>query len=169
MMETATYWIEKLGLMPHPEGGFFREVHRSSEELAATSLAPRFTGDRRYFTSIYFLIKSGYPSHFHRIKSDEIWYFHIGMPVDLHLIDASGTYSLRRLGDTQAPGLDCFQLCIPAETLFAAELRDPNAYALVSCGVAPGFDFQDFELANAESLQQLCPSQSALIERLSYD
>ena len=167
-MEDAAYWVEKLGLLPHPEGGFYREIHRSVEQVAAAALADRFTGDRNYLTSIYFLIKSAYPSHFHRIKSDEIWYFHQGMPVTIHLIDAQGHYSFKRLGD-ESSGLDCFQLCIEAGTWFAAEVTEERAYALVSCAVAPGFDFQDFELAKAEPLKHLCSTQAALIDRLTHD
>lgn len=168
MMDNAAYWVKKLGLSPHPEGGFYREVYRSSEMVKSDALAERFTGDRNYLTSIYFLIMYGYPSHFHRIKSDEIWYFHIGKPVTLHLIDLKGNYSLRHLGDVQA-GLDCFQLCVEAGTWFAAELTEENAFSLVSCAVAPGFDFQDFEQAKAAYLKQICSGQAALIDRLTHD
>lgn len=167
-MENAAYWVEKLGLLPHPEGGFYREMHRSPEQVSSAALAERFTGDRSYLTSIYFLIKSEYPSHFHRIKSDEIWYFHQGMSVIIHLIDVHGKYRFKRLGDVTS-GLDCFQLCIDAGTWFAAEVPGDDAYALVSCAVAPGFDFQDFELAKAEPLKQICSSQAALIDRLTHD
>lgn len=167
-MNDATFWVDKLGLLPHPEGGFYKEMYRSNEQLKAEGLPKRFVGNRSCITSIYFLIKSGYPSHFHRIKSDEIWYFHHGSPITLHLIDAAGNYEAKILGNLQAE-VDSFQLCIAAETWFAAEVTDNDAYALVSCAVAPGFDFQDFELAKAEQLKRICIAQTALIDRLTHD
>ena len=90
------------------------------------------------------------------------------MSVIIHLIDVHGKYRFKRLGDVTS-GLDCFQLCIDAGTWFAAEVPGDDAYALVSCAVAPGFDFQDFELAKAEPLKQICSSQAALIDRLTHD
>ena len=77
-MQNATYWIEKLGLIPHPEGGYFRETYRAAESIAADALPARFGESRSFSTAIYFLLRRGEISTFHRIRSDEFWFWHAG-------------------------------------------------------------------------------------------
>ena len=77
-MKTVTYWIEKLGLQKHPEGGWFKEIYRSGDVVPESGLPENFKGVRNFSTSIYFLLEGGDFSAFHRIKSDEIWHYYGG-------------------------------------------------------------------------------------------
>lgn len=167
-MPTAEAYIQQYGLLPHPEGGFYKEVYRSKELHRGQDLPARFGGDRHFLTSIYFLIKREYPSHFHRIKSDEIWYFHDGGPVVVHILHPHGAYEKISLGKTLSVNQQ-LQACVPAGSWFAAECAASNeqGFSLVSCAVAPGFDFADFEMAETLPLQLQYPEYHELIQRLS--
>lgn len=166
MYRTADYWIEKLGLLPHPEGGYFRETYRSSENLSADNLPSCYSGDRSFSTAIYFLLKGDHPSLFHRLRSDEIWHFHTGSPVTIYIIDAEGELVQLRLGNDPDRG-ETFQGLIPAGCWFGAEVEDPGGYVLVGCTVAPGFDFADFEMGNREGLLARYLEHRQIIERLT--
>ncbi len=94
----ADYWTAKLHLEIHPEGGYFKEMYRSAECISADALPARFKSERSFSTVIYFLLKSGQVSRFHRIKSDEQWHFYTGSPLTLHIIDENGKYTKKLLG-----------------------------------------------------------------------
>ena len=165
-MPNAREWIEQLRLSRHPEGGWFRETYRSSETVAAAHLPPRFTGDRAFSTAIYYLLEQDDFSALHRIHQDEVWHFHDGAALTLHLIAPSGEASSLHLG--RRPDLGQLpQAVVPAGYLFAAAVDEPNAYSLCGCTVAPGFDFADFEMPPRAELLQLYPEHRALIERLT--
>jgi predicted cupin superfamily sugar epimerase len=159
-MKPLAHWIKKLDLKPHPEGGFFKETYRSPENYTG-SLPSRYEGKRSFGTAIYFMITSGNPSHFHRLKSDELWFFHDGSPLLVHLLKEDGSYETLAIGREQD-----WQAIIPAGTWFAAEVDAENSYSLISCTVAPGFDFMDFEMAKENDLLLSYPGQSQLISRL---
>ncbi|MEI6167273.1 MAG: cupin domain-containing protein [bacterium] len=165
-MKTAAYWIRSLQLAPHPEGGFYREVYRCPEAISRKALPGRYTGSRAVSTSIYFLLRGGDVSRFHRLASDEIWHFHAGSPLTLHIIDPKGIYQSVSLGveghRRQQP-----QLVIKRHHWFAATVDNPREYTLMGCTVAPGFDFADFELADRDILVRRCPGKAALIQRLT--
>jgi len=162
----ADYWINHLNLLPHPEGGYYKEIFSSSEEMNQKSLPLRFSGDRKYYTSIYFLLKGNQVSHFHRIKSDEIWSFHAGNVLDIHVIDPRGNYSLLKLGlDLEKKELP--QQIVKAGSWFGASLNQQNGFVLVGCFVAPGFDFNDFELGDKHELLKLYPDYHRIIDRLT--
>lgn len=167
-MNSAEAYIQHYGLQKHPEGGFYKEIYRSQEIHQAHHLPIRFGGDRHFLTSIYFLIKSDFPSHFHRIKSDEIWYFHDGGPVVIHMLHLNGQYQKVILGNALAADQH-LQACVPAGSWFAAECDASNeqGFSMVSCVVAPGFDFADFEMAESLPLQRQYPENQELIQRLS--
>ncbi len=162
--------VAALGLVPHPEGGFYVQTYRAAETVRAEHLPERFGGDRPHSTAIYFLLKSGHPSHLHRLKADEIWHFHEGSPVEIQLLEPGlepgGTHRSIRLGPAISEG-ETFQALIPAGTWFGAEVVEPDAYTLVGCTVAPGFDFADFELGRRETLLAEYPAHRTLIERLA--
>jgi predicted cupin superfamily sugar epimerase len=111
----AAEWIARLGLAPHPEGGWFRETYRASELITADALPARFGGARNLATAVYFLITSEAFSALHRIRSDELWHFYAGAPVTLTLLDADGRGSLAvvRLGCDPAVGA-LPQVTVPA-------------------------------------------------------
>ncbi len=86
-MFPAKYWVEKLKMQSHPEGGFFAETYRSTELIDKNSLPKRFSGDRNFSTGIYFLLESHHFSAFHRIQSDEMWHFYAGDALNVYYID----------------------------------------------------------------------------------
>ncbi len=165
-MKDAAYWIERLELEKHPEGGYYRETHRSIETIGAAHLPERFGGDRRISTAIYFLITGDRPSYLHRLKSEEIWHFYTGSPVALHIINTEGRHSRLRLGCHPEKG-EVFQGIIHAGAWFGALVDDPEGYALVGCTVAPGFDFADFEMGDRAQLLEAYPQHRQIIELLS--
>lgn len=166
MHASARIWIDRLALQPHPEGGWFREVYRAGDMLPAAALPPRFRGDRACATAIYFLIESGEFSAFHRIRSDELWHFYAGGGLRVHTLDPSGSHDVLRLGrDPEAGELP--MAVVRAGLWFAAECAETDSWALVGCTVAPGFDFEDFELADRAALCARYPEQAELIRRLT--
>lgn len=163
-MQTKEYWVQKLAMLPHPEGGYFREVYRSDDSIGQDALPDRYAGPRSCATSIYFLIESENFSAFHRIQSDEIWHFYTGSTITMHIIHPDGKLATHLIGPN--PDRDeVFQLVIPHSCWFAASVDEPGAYALVGCGVAPGFDFVDFELGTAAELTADFPQHAEVIGR----
>ena len=134
-MQDAHALIEALGLAPHPEGGWYRETWRAE--------AP--DGGRGCATAIHFLLEKGQSSHWHRVDATEFWLFHAGSPLLLELAaNAAGPVETVRLGpDILAREVP--QLRIPPDHWQAA--RADRGWALVSCIVAPAFEFAGFELA----------------------
>ena len=163
-MTTADYWIKKLGLKQHPEGGYFKETYRSSEVILKDALPARFNGDRAFSTCIYFLLDKNQHSKFHAIQQDEVWHFYEGSSLTLHVIDRKGDYYTRQLGREIEHG-DRFQAVVRAGCWFAAAVNDRQAYTLVGCTVAPGFDFADFKLADRDRLSNLYPEHKDIIEK----
>lgn len=158
--------IEQFSLLPHPEGGYFRENYRSSGEIKSTSLDSNYKGSRNYSTAIYFLLSSDTFSAFHKINQDEIWHFYEGSPIRLFTISEKGELAEHLIGSDFNKG-QLPQLVVPGNHWFAAEILDPNSYAFVGCTVAPGFDFADFELADRKLLSEEFPQHSGLIHRLT--
>lgn len=156
-------WIDELRLQPHPEGGWFRETYRSADSIPAAALPPRFAGARAFSTSIYFLLPAGAFSAFHRIRSDEVWHFHDGDALELHLLHPDGRHEVRPVG----PG--AFQAVAPAGCWFGARVAAGGRYALVGCTVAPGFDFADFEMARRGDLLSQFPACADIIRALTRE
>lgn len=162
----AAYWIQKLDLKPHPEGGYYRQTYRAELQLAREALPQQFTGPRPVSTAIYFLLEKDNFSAFHRLQSDELWHFYAGVALLVHVIDAEGRYSLLRLGsDPEAD--EALQAVVKAGCWFASEVTDCKSFALVGCTVAPGFDFEDFELAQRAELARNYPQHRKIIEKLT--
>ncbi len=159
MTNTAPYWIEKLNLQPHPEGGFYKEVFRSQ-------IAIKRAGEdqaKQAITTIYYLLEGNDYSGFHRLLSDEVWYFHKGSPLHIHVLDDTETLQTLELSDEPTGNLS---VVIPAGAWFAAEVASKQSFCLTSCAVAPGFDFKEFEMAGAASLKADFPEHTELIGRL---
>jgi hypothetical protein len=162
----ASFWIDRLGLQPHPEGGYFAETYRSAETVAQAALPNRFSGERALSTAIYFLLEGTQTSALHRIQADELWHFYAGTPLHVAVIDPTGHLTTIRLGPNAAAG-ETFQAVVPAGCWFGSSRLDAEGYSLVGCTVAPGFDFADFELATRAKLLVLFPQHRALIDRLT--
>ena len=140
--------IRRLDLIPHPEGGYYRETFRSSSTLVLPD------GRRRQAsTAIHFLLPARVHSTWHRLCSDEVWHYYDG-----------GRLHLYRLGMSEVI-LDRFtpQAVVPAGVWQAAE---PEDSVLCGCTVAPGFEFEDFELGTVNALLAEFPGEEALIRRL---
>ena len=164
-MADAQYFVDHLGLLPHPEGGFYKETYRCTEVVSSSCLPSRFGDNRSVSTAIYFLLRKGEFSAFHRIKSDECWHFYAGDALRIHVIDAKGNYSFIKLGAKLDEG-QVLQAVVPAGSWFASEPEPASSFALVGCTVAPGFDFADFELATVQQLATTFPQLGSLIRRL---
>lgn len=161
----AKAYIKKLGLKKHPEGGYYREVYRSGEKILSGHLPGRYKSNRNFSTSIYFLLEGKQFSAFHLLQSDELWHFYDGSDVIIYVMDKKGRLSIKKLG--KAKGAQ-FQIVIEKHSWFAAELKDKKSFSLFGCTVSPGFDFEDFELAEREALCRKFPEHKSLITRLTY-
>ncbi len=149
--------IEQFQLQAHPEGGYYREYFRAPLTVATPH------GERSAATSIWFYLPLDQVSHFHRLTSDEIWYWHSGGNAVLHCIAPDGTYSVSTIG--AQPPATSFVCVLPAGTWFAAEPQ--HGGVLVSAMVAPGFVFDDFELGSRDQLRMIYPQHSDCIERFT--
>ena len=164
-MLTHQQLIQQYALQPHPEGGWYKESYKSRETISAGSLPERFSGSRVFSTAIYFLLEQGNFSAFHRIKSDECWHFYAGDPLLIYVILPGGTLDIIHLGNAIDKG-QLFQYLVPANCWFASRPAPGSSYCFVGCTVAPGFDFADFELANASALSGLYPQHEEIINQL---
>lgn len=165
-MRDAAYWISRMNLTKHPEGGYYRSTYASELTIAQSALPPGFTGPRLASTAIYFLVDGTNFSAFHRLRSDEVWHFYIGSALVIKLIDSNGSASEILLGSDPESG-ESFQGIVKAGCWFGACVKDSQSFALVGCTMAPGFDFDDFELATRAQLTALFPQHGALIEQLT--
>ncbi len=149
-----------LELVPHPEGGFYRETYRGALSV------PAHGGERAVSTAIYFLLTGGNFSAFHRIRSDELWHYYGGDPVCVRLLHADGRLEERLVGMDIAAGQRP-QVVVPANCWFAASVVKPDGWTLVGCTVAPGFDFSDFELADRTVLSNQFPGHDDVIRQFT--
>ncbi|MEL7148108.1 MAG: cupin domain-containing protein [Bacteroidota bacterium] len=156
--------IQALELLPHPEGGFYKETYRSPDLISTMELPDRFTGSRCYATAIYFLLVQESFSAFHRIKSDETWHFYEGSPIEIFILNQDGKLTRQVLGNEWQAG-QLPQFTVPAQQWFASRVLGP--YGLAGCTVYPGFEFADFEMATREALQEAFPMHSSIIEELT--
>ena len=157
MSMTSQDWITRLNLIPHPEGGFYREAYRSTFPIISSDKTTTSC------TSIYYLLQDNDFSAFHRLAYPELWYFHDGASLDVHSIDPAGNYSVKKLGKGEEENLS---IAIEPGVWFAAEVHGKSGFALVSCAVAPAFDFKVFEMAKKEELVQKWPKHREVLERL---
>ncbi|MGE0393403.1 MAG: GNAT family N-acetyltransferase [Vicinamibacterales bacterium] len=142
-LSRAEELIAELGLQPHPEGGWYAEVFRSTSPVQPAD----GRGVRSALTTIYFLLTAGQTSRLHRVTSDEVWHFYEGDPLELTI--APGDLVSRSLTTLGPAGASSAPVCtVPAGCWQAA--RPLGAYTLVGCTVGPGFDFADFELLDVE-------------------
>ncbi|MDR0893914.1 MAG: cupin domain-containing protein [Prevotellaceae bacterium] len=139
--------IHELNMRPHPEGGYYKETYRSAETLTTDD-----GRTRNLSTAIYYLMCDNNISHLHRIKSDEVWLFHQGEPVELIIIEQNNL-RIELLGNNLTTG-ERPQAVAPAGSWFGARIKNRKGHALVSCTVAPGFVFEDFELGKESDFSE---------------
>jgi predicted cupin superfamily sugar epimerase len=157
-MEVAEI-VSHLNLHPHPEGGYFSEHYRSPMAF----LPEGFEGKRPYATSIFFLLEKGQFSALHRIKSDEIWHFYLGYPLEIVEIDQAGNWTSTILGQDLGKG-QLLSYVVKAGNWFGSRPSKGSQFSLVGCTVAPGFDFQDFEMPDRNYFVQNFPNWKKDIE-----
>lgn len=160
----AEDWVTHLDMAAHPEGGYFKQSFVSPEKISLMS----HPAERNLYTSIYFLLRSQDVSHFHRLKSDELWYFHAGNAVTVHILDAEGNYRAEKLGLELTAG-ERPQVLVEKGSIFGSTVDAENTFSLVGCMVSPGFDFADFELLRQDELLQRYPEQEEIIKKLAYE
>ncbi len=165
-MTTASDIIRKLGLRPHPEGGCYLETYRADETLPQSALAARYCGGRNISTAIYYLIEQGNFSALHRVKSDELFHFYLGSPVEILVIEEGGPARTAFLGNDIAAG-QTPQFLVPKNAVQGLRVAEGGDFALLGATVAPGFDFADFELVEALGLIERYPQFSELIAALN--
>lgn len=163
---TSKDWIKCLELQPHPEGGYFKEVYRAEGIISQATLPIRYSGGRAYSTAIYYLLESDDFSSLHRLNSDEQWFHIDGSALTIHSIDPAGNYIKHHIGKNLETG-EIPHAIVPHGNWFGGTVDDSDTFSLVGCVVAPGFDFDDFELAKKEPLTKQFPQHAALIKKLT--
>jgi len=162
MHPRAAELITALGLQPHPEGGFYREIYRSTAQVSPADRR----GERAALTTIYYLLPEGTFGRWHQVASDEVWHHYEGGPLELLELNASGQTVLRHVLGPVGGGTEAPVYTVSAGIWQAA--RPLGQYAFVGCTVGPGFDFSDFRLladdhARATALRAALPDLAMLI------
>lgn len=166
-MKTAQDVVEKLGLKPLPEeGGYYKETYKSKGSCAPNLLGLDGNIPRAISTAIYYLLAPNSFSALHRIKSDEIFHFYAGDPAEMIQIDPDGTLRRYVLGNDIFAG-QTPQIVVPAGTWQALRLSPGGNWSLMGTTVAPGFEFEDFELGDQETMAQLFPQHRTDIMNFS--
>lgn len=163
---TVDTLVKELHLLPHPEGGFYKETYRSEGIISNSCLSPDFKGDRNMATGIYFLVEKGNFSALHKIKSDETWHFYYGDALEVIEIDEQENLIITKIGSNLSNG-ETFQYTVKANTWFGSRVSEGGSFSLVGCTVYPGFDFNDFELADRDILINTFPHLKNLITELT--
>ncbi len=154
--------IETLQLEPHPERGYFTETYRASTQVHAST----HPGARAASTAIYFLVTREQPStYLHRLCSDEVFHLYEGGPLSVLRLFPDGKSDVARLGLDLEIG-ERPQLVMRAGTWFGTELAPEASHCLIGCTVAPGFDFDDFELGSTSDLAHRYPEAAGMITRM---
>ncbi|GEK91252.1 cupin [Alkalibacterium kapii] len=159
-MKTAEQWIQELDLKPHPEGGYFKQTDLKKDPYTVDGK------ESVLYTNIYFLLTEDSPSHFHKLVSDELWFYHTGSPLTVHSLLPNGEYEKTILSLNTEQGHQP-HYTVPAGDIFGSTVE--SGYALVSCTVVPGFDFSDFKLYTKNELLGHYPKHSEIINKLAYD
>ena len=157
-MKSAEYYIKSLNMNPHIEGGYFKESFISNDE---------FKQDKKLWSSIYFLLRTGEVSNFHRLKSDELWYYHDGQALTIYMITPEGDLITRQLGKDIENG-ETPQILVPKGCIFGSAMNN-NGYSLVGCMVSPAFEYNEFELFKREYLLELYPNYKDIIIKLTRE
>ncbi|MEW9094352.1 MAG: cupin domain-containing protein [Clostridiaceae bacterium] len=155
-MKSAQYYIEKLDMIPHVEGGYFKE------SVVAEDF---FREDKKLFSSIYFLLETGEVSHFHRLTSDEMWYYHDGQALTIYMITPEGELITKQLGLDIEKG-EVPQVLVPKGYIFGSSMNN-DGFALVGCMVSPAFTFDDFVLFERTELLNMYPNLEDIIKKLT--
>ena len=158
-MSKASFYFEHLNLLAHPEGGHYKETYRSVSEIETSDTEKRNTA-----TSIFFLLHSEERSHLHRIKSDEQWYYHDGDVLEIIVLHQE-ELTVQKLGRDLQNG-EVLHYTVPAGAWFGSRVLNKKGFVLVSCVVAPGFDFKDFELATYKKISREFSAYDSILKEM---
>lgn len=162
-MKDYKYYVEKLKLISHPEGGYYRETYLADETIILQDGRVR-----NLASNILFLLTASNPSNFHRLKSDEIWFYHAGHSLTVHMLHPNGDYEKVNLGLGED---EVVQYTVPKGVIFGSTVNSNNAddFSLVGCVVTPAFDFEDFELFTRSELLNKYPKHREIVEKLTVE
>lgn len=155
-MKDSNYFIEKLNMTPHVEGGYFKESILSKDDL---------NSEKKLYSSIYFLLRTGEVSNFHRLTADELWYYHAGEALTIYMITKEGKLITKELGIDIENGEDP-QVLVEKGCIFGSAMNN-DGFSLVGCMVAPAFTYEDFELFKREDLLEMYPEHRETIIKLT--
>ncbi|MCT4584287.1 MAG: cupin domain-containing protein [Peptostreptococcaceae bacterium] len=160
-MKNANYFIKNLDMNKHPEGGYYKECFNSLQNVNINSK------DKKLWTSIYFLLEENEVSNFHKLESDEMWYYHSGSPLTIYMINEEGNLITKKLGldieNNESP-----QVLVKKGFIFGSSMNEVG-YSLVGCMVSPGFTFDEFKLYKRDELLNLYPQHKDIITKLTRD
>jgi predicted cupin superfamily sugar epimerase len=159
---TVDFLVQQFKMLPHPEGGYYKETYRSN----VTTYFDELQGKRNNSTGIYFLIEKNNFSAFHKIKSDEMWHFYCGDTLEVIELHQNGELIKTRIGNNLKEG-ETFQYTVKSNTWFASRVFQNGQFSFVGCTVCPGFDFADFELADQKLLMEQFPQHAMIIKELT--
>ena len=157
-MKNAEYYIKNLEMIPHVEGGYFKESFLSEDNVRE---------NKKLWSSIYFLLRTGEVSNFHRLKSDELWYYHDGEALTIYMISPQGKLITKQLG-TDIENGESPQVLVPKDYIFGSAMNK-DGFSLVGCMVAPAFEYEEFELFEREHLLSLYPEHKEIILKLTRE
>ena len=157
--------IKLYKLEEHPEGGYFTQTYRANAQILASTEKDKYKGPRYYSTGIYYLLPGGARSKLHKILSDEMWHFYLGGPMKIIELWPDGRVTETILG-TDVLGGQVVQHVVPAGNWFGGFPLEGTNFSFVGCTVSPGFDFEDFEFGNKETLLKDYPKAKELISKL---
>lgn len=155
-----------LHLVPHPEGGSYIQTYKASETIGPEALGNRYDGPRAASTAIYYLLEPGTFSEMHRLRSDEVFHFYLGDPVEMLQLWPDGSSHVVRLGIDLSVGQKP-QVVVPKNVWQGSRLIAGGRFALLGCTVAPGFEFADYESGERDVLIAQAPKQRRLITELT--
>jgi hypothetical protein len=172
--------IKKLNLKKHKfEGGYYKETYRSIDmvsyrEESSSTLYDKSdptkiisgTKIRPSSTLIFYLLKGNQISPLHKVNQDEVWHFYLGSSLTLYILNENGTTKLVKLGNNISDGC-IFHYVVKKNTWFCAEVDDKTSFSLLGCTVAPGFEFDDFELGIRSDLLTAFPQHKSIIEKFT--
>jgi predicted cupin superfamily sugar epimerase len=165
-MLSAQQVIDRLKLVPLTiEGGFFRETYRSNLTIPAAVLPEVYGSERNASTAIYYLLTHNTSSAIHRVKSDEVFHFYAGDPVEMLQLRPDGGEIIIIGNDLAAGHLP--QVVVPGSIWQGCRLVDGGHWALLGCTVAPGFDYADFDMGNQAALSAAYPEFADQIAALN--
>ena len=166
-MLTADKIVALLNLKPHPEeGGYFIERYRSSETLSEKALPNRYQGIRSFGTAIYYLLTPETFSSMHRLRSDEIFHFYLGAPVEMLQLFPDGSGRICIMGSDILNGMQP-QVVVPKGVWQGARLFKGGNFALLGTTVSPGFEWVDYESGCRDELIKSYPKFQELIIALT--